>query len=767
MSDSDGFLTDASRCRPRSVAVTALRRADAGEQPESLAAHKFSLQIGLRLARLVSEAPAGTRLHVVTRGNGVSLQIVVVADAPADVQLPRFGLATAQAAVDHLIAEAAGMLEDFAAIGDVEEARDPYLPDGLSEFPALRLSPRGKGEKSPHVGFHAVEVVRGDDKGFWSVPRPSDPVQLATLLLSRPDLRLVQTLEPLSEREIDQARTEQADDVTRFGQAEGPGVLGTPIRAAAALVSTDPTGNLPLRMREHLRGWFDVVDLDEMPAAQACAPVTMPELLAGGLLRFPATVEDSFPGLRVEPVTVPFEMVDPPTDGVRIGVARDFQNNPVAVCLDDETMSRHIHIVGEPGSGKSTVLTAVAIETARRGGGLLMLDPHGTTVDRILAELPPEARDRVLLIRCGDTANPVRLNPLQLDDPDLQDIVISDMLDAFQQLFDPRHEGIVGPRFQQIMRHALSTLVYFRDGRASILDVPRLLYDRELLKAAVRGLEDEELKKFWLNDVINNRSSDFNELISWVSSKFITFASNKAMKSMLATGEDSLDPVAAMATDRIVLVDLDKGNVGSMGARMIGLLYLMRFWTAALGRAEPRPFTVLVDEASSFSAVALPAILSEGRKFGLRAVVAHQFMTQLVPELADALEGGAATRLVFRVGPDDARSLAVSTHPEFGVLDLTSMPQFVAATRIASAGSPVRPFTLTVDHNSRVRPQPDAAAAIEEIRRRSIKELVDPYRGAESMRLTDLTDFTGHREPEQPPPASFLDDWLKSRKSGQ
>ena len=59
-----------------------------------------------------------------------------------------------------------------------------------------------------------------------------------------------------------------------------------------------------------------------------------------------------------------------------------------------------VAIMGPSGSGKSTLLAALARETAMRGEGLLMLDPHGTTVDRILRELPESERHRVLVIRC-------------------------------------------------------------------------------------------------------------------------------------------------------------------------------------------------------------------------------------------------------------------------------------------------------------------------------------------------------------------------------
>lgn len=143
-----------------------------------------------------------------------------------------------------------------------------------------------------------------------------------------------------------------------------------------------------------------------------------------------------------------------------------------------------------------------------RGEGLLMLDPHGTTVDRILRELPESERHRVLVIRCGDIDNPVRLNPFAVDDPKSQDIIISDMLEAFQQLFDPTQQGFVGPRFQHSMHYALKTLVALRGIRTSLLDVPRLLYNRRLLNTAVNRLTDDDLKEFWVNDVLGNRSSE-------------------------------------------------------------------------------------------------------------------------------------------------------------------------------------------------------------------------------------------------------------------
>jgi energy-coupling factor transporter ATP-binding protein EcfA2 len=635
---------------------------------------------------------------------------------------------------------------------------------------ALQLVPVGPGFGDRRTGFLRTPTR---DTGIWAVPRMADPQSLARLLLAYPHLTLVQTIEPLSDRDMELARGE-LDAALGGGGSDAEEFLGTPLRAKALVVAHAAPWTLPLRIREHLRGWFSAVELEEAPLDLAPEGVVVPEMLAAGMLRLPATVENSFPGLRVEPRMVPYEGETVTVPGIRAGAARTIRDELCDIVLTDEVLSRHIHVIGETGSGKSTLLTALALETAARGQGLLFMDPHGTTVDRILRELDPEARDRVWLIRCGDTANPVRLNPFAVSDPGARDLVIGDMAEAFQQLFDPNYEGIVGPRFQRIMRNTLSSLSEVRGERTSLLDVPRVLEDDDLARLLESRLTDPTLKTFWRNDFFGNRSAELNEIRAWVSSKFNGFTSNAAMRAILGTGADSFDPARAMTDNRIILLDLAKGEVGITGSRVIGMLYLLRFWAAALTRPEPHPFTLFVDEAGSFSSVPLSAILAEGRKFGLRAVIAHQFMGQLVGDLLEAVEGSVATRTIFRVGHDDARSLALATHPEFGPLDLTGLPQFTAATRLADTGYPLRPFTLEVDHNERVAPQADATPATQEIRDRTIRELVEPLREAMRMEHEDLSSEprpVSSRTPRPGPSgspfrssSSFLDEWLAARR---
>jgi hypothetical protein len=60
------------------------------------------------------------------------------------------------------------------------------------------------------------------------------------------------------------------------------------------------------------------------------------------------------------------------------------EGRAVEVRLPADTRTRHAHLVGASGTGKSTLLIQLILEDLRHGGGLAVLDPHGDLVDEIL-----------------------------------------------------------------------------------------------------------------------------------------------------------------------------------------------------------------------------------------------------------------------------------------------------------------------------------------------------------------------------------------------
>lgn len=458
------------------------------------------------------------------------------------------------------------------------------------------------------------------------------------------------------------------------------------------------------------------------------------------------------------------------SEGLRLGVGHTGTRQTIAVRLGSDEQLRHVHVLGRTGTGKSSLLAAAAHSIAEEGRGMLVLDPHGHLVDRILAELPDEAVARTRVIRSGDVDNPVPLNPLAVTDPIERDIAIEAVCAMFGYLFDKNQTGIVGPRFNERVAMGLRALATVHGPTASLLDVPLALGDDRFLQHAVGKSDDDRLKAWYSNDVRNRRSNDYGDLVSWVNSKFEAFTATAAMRAILGSGADAFDMAEAMDSAAIVLVDLSKAHLGEQSSRLLGYLHLNRTWAAGLRRTGTRAFTVIVDEVHSMTSGALTSMLSEGRKFGLSVIMAHQYLDQLDEDLRPAVDGNVATTVAFRCAASDAAALRHRFGDQLASTTWMTLPDLSAVILRSAAGGLGHPHTLTVDHNDRVHARAGAELdrCADAVSARTRRNWSDPF-AQETRRARD-----GHSKlrptDDQPPETpvatkpSFLDEWLARRE---
>lgn len=526
---------------------------------------------------------------------------------------------------------------------------------------------------------------------------------------------------------------------------------------------TATTARPALRLRALLGRWAPGLELSETPAP-ASSWFVAPRDALPQIFPVPATTRGAEPGLDVGgPPPLPAPRVGTSV-GVRLG--RGWSSSGVVrdVVVGASERSRHLHCLGRTGTGKSSLLAAIAHAAGAAGEGMLVLDPHGQLVDRIVAELPGEAARRTWLIRASDTDHPVRVNPLAVDDPVRREIVIQDLCEMFSTVFDPQHSGIVGPRFQERLAMLLRTLVDVRGARASLLDVPRMSAERELQTFVRKAVTDERVRMWWNTDDLGRRSNEYGEVLTWFNSKFERLSGSLALRAALGTGANALDMQAAMAERRIILLDLSKGAIGEVAARTLGMMHLSATWSAALQRTDDTPFSVLVDEAHSFAGTSLPAMLAEGRKFGLSIALAHQFLGQLDQRLAEALTGNTATTVAFRTGNGDAHVVAAAMGGKVTPAMLTSLADFTAVCHRTSGPAPDQPHTMQVDHHERIRARTgiELADFVAHLENQTASDLAAPFADAKAMTLTDLA-----KEETQETRPSFLDDWLDKKGRGE
>lgn len=389
-----------------------------------------------------------------------------------------------------------------------------------------------------------------------------------------------------------------------------------------------------------------------------------------------------------------------PLTGPLLGTLHYPSGVPGAAVLDEAEQLRHVHVTGRTGTGKSSLLTSMAVTAAAAGQGMVVLDPHGELVERIANTLPHSALERTVVIRSGDLDHPIPINPLDTPHPVEQDLAIAELIAAFYTIFDPRHEGVIGPRFEQVMAMSLRTLIAYRGTRASLLEVPRLLTDQAFARRARAAVTDPSITGFWANHDRSRTSDEHGQLISWVTSKWERFTTTAAVRAILGSGQDTLEMTTAMDSNMIVLIDLSTAELGSMAAELLGYLHLTRIWTATRRRNTRTPFTVIVDEAQSFMAGALPTMLAEGRKFGLSVVIAHQHLAQLPPALSAALAGNTATQIAFRAGRPDAEALCTRMGGHHHPQTLTELPDLTALIQRTAGNTTTHPFTIHIQQQS-------------------------------------------------------------------
>ncbi len=492
----------------------------------------------------------------------------------------------------------------------------------------------------------------------------------------------------------------------------------------------------------------ELVEVIDDIAAQTWRAV--PSDLAAPLL-VPQSAADRLPGL---PATAPPPLAltvdaraSDDRDATGIGFASTRGSRRVRVALTDAELTRHIHITGQTGAGKSSLLTSLVAGYAERGRGALLLDPHGTTCLSVIATLTDDQLERVWLIEAGDHQNPVPLNPLHIDDDALRSIVIQDMSMMFQRLFDPHAQGIVGPRFEQWLINGLHGLHAVHGSRASILDIPRLYRSKALRQRVAARVSDPDQVDFWRRELPGMTESSYMEVVGWVTSKFSRFGSTTAMRAVLGGGADAIDPLAVMRDNRIVLVDLSKGALGEVASTLLGYLYIARFAAAFHTREAGDPFGMVIDEAHTFGAGSLPGLLAEGRKHGAALALAHQHLGQLDPDLARALDGNAGTVVAFRAGTADARVLAERMGGDIAPARLRTQRDLEAVIhRAAAPGGPRDAHTVYVDHWRRRPPRVGDRldAALTAVREATRRDLVEPNR-APRLELVDSPSLDDER----------------------
>lgn len=415
------------------------------------------------------------------------------------------------------------------------------------------------------------------------------------------------------------------------------------------------------------------------------------------------------------------------------------------VRLSPEQRVRHCHIIGASGTGKSTQLYNLIRQDLEHGEGLAVLDPHGDLIDRLLGVIPEHRIKDVILFDPADEEYAIGFNVLSAHSDLEKTLLASDLVSVFQRL-----STSWGDQLGSVLQNAV--LAFLESSRGGTLaDLRRFLIEADYRAEFLTTVRDSEVVYYWKKAfplLSGNRS------IGPVLTRLDTFLGRKAIRHLVAQPVNRLDFGRIMDEGKILLAKLPEGLLGRENAQLLGTLLVAKFQQLAMSRqahalSARRDFWIYLDEFASFISPSMAEILTGARKYRVGLTLAHHELRQLErdKEVASAVLANCQTRVVFRVGDDDARKLN-DGFANFEARDLQNLEIGQAICRVERSDFD---FNLTVPRPQ--EPEPDVANHIRQQVITISRKEYGTLRAEVEARLARAVDTKAPPPPAKPPAA--------------
>lgn len=369
----------------------------------------------------------------------------------------------------------------------------------------------------------------------------------------------------------------------------------------------------------------------------------------------------------------------------------EYRNKSMTFGIKGEDRRKHVYVIGKTGTGKSTLIANMAISDMRNKKGFAVIDPHGDLCEILLNYIPSFRVNDVVYLDPSDASHAFSLNPLEVQNPQQKELVVSGIVSIFHKLY----AYTWGPRLEYILRNSILSVIDLPNS--TLMMIPQILTNDSFRAKALEKIEDEVLRNFWLNEFEQMHPRLKSEAMAPILNKVGQFLSSHMVRNIIKNPKSTIDLEKIMNDGKILLLNLSQGKLGEDNAALLGAMTITKMQLAAMNRVkqkeeERRDFYLYVDEFQNFATTSFIKILSEARKYRLNLILANQYIAQIPEDVRAAIFGNAGTMLSFIVGAEDSRYMAREFAERFKEEDLIALGNFQAIIKLAINSITQAPF---------------------------------------------------------------------------
>lgn len=141
------------------------------------------------------------------------------------------------------------------------------------------------------------------------------------------------------------------------------------------------------------------------------------------------------------------------SEGIKLGT-NSYRGKDTEIYFAPEDRMRHLYVIGQTGTGKTTIMKNMIAQDIAAGHGVCYIDPHGTDIQDILSYIP---REGLMMLSTSilhiphDLWGSTCLSLIQTI-AEQKTFVVNELMNIFNKLFDMKTSG--GPMFEQYFKNS-------------------------------------------------------------------------------------------------------------------------------------------------------------------------------------------------------------------------------------------------------------------------------------------------------------------------